>query len=197
MNRPSLMSLSSSCLGYCKCINSQLLMFLIMLLYLTRLPSRHFFGRRSYSADPDVKPNSLSTHNQTHVLFHRFFSFPVNWSLDSVLVCNSATRHIAVIPKTIWKGISPIYMANPSESGQPATDTGEVPDWLSEFRRKKAESSKKCRARAESSRKCRARPAGEKKSPVPGMLRVKQCRERKARIASTESTTGTVSNNSM
>ena len=103
------------------------------------------------------------------------------------MVCNSATRHIAVIPKTIWKGISPIYMANPSESGQPATDTGEVPDWLSEFRRK----------RAESSRKCRARTAGQKKSPVPGARRTKQWREKKKRIASTETTTGTVSNNSM
>jgi hypothetical protein len=87
----------------------------------------------------------------------------------------------------IRKGINPMYMADPSKPGQPTTDTGEVPDWLSEFRRKKAESKKKYRARA----------AGEKKSPVPGRLRVKQCRERKARIASAETTTGTVSNNSM
>jgi hypothetical protein len=88
----------------------------------------------------------------------------------------------------IRKGINPMYMADPSKPGQPTTDTGDVPDWLSEFRRKKAESS----------RKCRARPAGgEKKSPVPGRLRVKLCRERKARIASAKTTTGTVSNNSM
>jgi hypothetical protein len=91
------------------------------------------------------------------------------------------------VPKMIRTGINPMYMANPSKPGQPTTDTGEVPNWLLEFRRKKAESS----------RKYRARPAGEKKSPVPGRLRVKLCRERKARIASTESTTGTVSNDSM
>jgi hypothetical protein len=85
----------------------------------------------------------------------------------------------------IRKGINPMYMADPSKPSQPTTDTGDVPDWLSELRRKKAESS----------RKCRARPAGEKKSPVPGRLRSKQCRERKAKIAPTESTFG--SNNSM
>jgi hypothetical protein len=77
-----------------------------------------------------------------------------------------------------------MYMADPSKSGQPTTDTEEVPNWLSEFRRKKAESKKKYRARA----------AGEKKSPVSGRIRSKQCRERKARIAPTEFTIG--SNNS-
>jgi hypothetical protein len=122
----------------------------------------------------------LETRN---ICYHQF-SFPLDWSLDSAFICNSVLRLLTIIPKMIRKGINPMYMADPSVSGQPATDTGEVPDWLSELRWKKAESTKKYRARA----------AGEKKSPVPGRLRSKQCRERKAKIAPTESTFG--SNNS-
>ena len=124
---------------------------------------------------------------ETRTIYNHPFSFPLDWSLDSAFICISGLRHLAVVPKMIRTGINPMYMADPSKSGQPTTDTGEVPNWLLEFRRKKAESSRKYRARA----------AGEKKSPVPVRLRMKQYRERGARIAPTEFTTGTVSNDSM
>jgi hypothetical protein len=41
-----------------------------------------------------------------------------------------------------------MYMADPSESGQPATDTKEDPDWLLNFRKQKSETTRKIRAKA-------------------------------------------------
>jgi len=97
-----------------------------------------------------------------------------------VLVCSSATRHIAVIPKTIKKGIYPIYMADPSESGQPATDRKEDPDWLLNLRKKDAERKRKERAKSP-----------KKPKAVPGWMRTKQWRERKAVMSRAESSTVT------
>jgi hypothetical protein len=180
MNRPSLMSLSSSYARYCKWINSKVLVFLIILLCLIRLSGRHFFCHCLHPTEHNAGFNSTSTRNEKHVFSHCSFSLPVNWSLDSVLICSSATRHIAVIPKTIKKGIYPMYMADPSESGQPATNTNKDPDWLLNLRKKDAERKRKQRAKAT-----------KEKAPVPGWMRTKQCRERKAVVSRAESSTVT------
>jgi len=79
--------------------------------------------------------------------------------------------------KAVKRGVTPLYMADPSES-----TSVEVPNWLLERRKKDAERKRMERANA---------PKKEKKNdPVPGRLRVKQCREnqRKTRIAPVEST---------
>jgi hypothetical protein len=140
----------------------------------------------------DTESNNISSCNRDQNLteshLSQLFSIPMNWSLDSAFICNSGgLRYLAVVPKMLRKGIDPMYMADPSESGQPAANTEGVPDWLLEFRREKTESVRKHRAKA----------AKGKKSPLPSWLRVKQCRERKARIAPAESTIGTISSNSM
>ena len=184
MNTPSPMS-PLSCLGYSMWINSQVLVFLIMLLCLTPMPSRHiFFSRRSYSVDLDAKSNSISTHHQRHWFSPQLFSLPLNWSLPSVLVCSSTTRHIAVIPKTIGWGINPIYMVNPYESGQSDTNTKEDPDWLLNFKKQRSEASRKMRAKT-------VKEVKEKKSAVPGWMRSRQCRERKAATTQVKSSTVT------
>jgi hypothetical protein len=79
--------------------------------------------------------------------------------------------------KATKRGLAPMYMADPSGS-----TSVEVPDWLLQHRRKKAEAQRRKRANA---------PKKEKKNdPVPGRLRVKKCREkqRKTRVAPVEST---------
>ena len=161
------MSLSSSYLRCCKWINSHVLVFLIMLLCLIRLSRQHFFYHCLYSTKQNAGFNSTSIHNQKHVFSPWLFSLPVNWSLDLVLVCSSATRHIAVIPKTIKKGIYPIYMADPSESGQPATDRKEDPDWLLNLRKKDAERKRKERAKSP-----------KKPKAVPGWMRKTMSRKK-------------------
>jgi hypothetical protein len=189
INRPS-----PSHMYWCRGIDCHFVILLLLLLCIFKIIKKRISLYNSHQMEYDYENNVTSSKNcdqmplETRNIYDHTFSFPLNWSLDSAFICNSGLRHLAVVPKMIRKGINPMYMADPSKPGQPTTDTGDVPDWLSEFRRKKAESS----------RKCRARPAGgEKKSPVPGRLRVKLCRERKARIASAKTTTGTVSNNSM
>ena len=189
MSRPSLMSLSSSYLRCCKWINSHVLVFLIMLLCLIRLSRQHFFYHCLHSTKQNAGFNSTSVHNQKHVFSPWLFSLPVNWSLDLVLVCSSATRHIAVIPKTIKKGIYPIYMADPSESGQPATDRKEDPDWLLNLRKKDAE--RKRKERAKSPKKPKKPKEPKEPKAVPGWMRTKQCRERKAVMSQAESSTVT------
>jgi hypothetical protein len=118
---------------------------------------------------------------ETRTIYNHPFSFPLDWSLDSAFICISGLRHLAVVPKMIRTGINPMYMADPSKSGQPTTDTEEVPNWLSEFRQKKAETM----------RKLRAKTVKEKKSAVPGWMRSRQCRERKAATTQVKSSTVT------
>ena len=107
---------------------------------------------------------------------HLLFSTPTVWSLDSSFdACG--LRCLSCMIKAVKRGVTPLYMADPSES-----TSVEVPNWLLERRKKDAERKRMERANA---------PKKEKKNdPVPGRLRVKQCREkqRKTRIAPVEST---------
>jgi hypothetical protein len=72
-------------------------------------------------------------------------------------------------------------MVNPHESGQSDTNTKEDPDWLLNFKKQ----------RSEASRKMRAQTVKEKKSAVPGWMRSRQCRERKAATTQMKSSTVT------
>jgi hypothetical protein len=83
-------------------------------------------------------------------------------------------------------GIYPIYMADPSESGQPAPDRKEDPDWLLNLRKKDSERKRKERAKSPKKPK---KPKELK--AVPGMMRTKQWRERKAVMSRAESSTVT------
>jgi hypothetical protein len=109
------------------------------------------------------------------------FSCPAWLSLDSSMnTCG--LRHFSGLAKAIRKGISPMYMADPSES-TPA----EVPDWLIEFRKKDAERKRiKKYGTADGKKK-------KEKAPVPARLRSEKCRRNKgaARVAPAESATTT------
>jgi hypothetical protein len=111
-------------------------------------------------------------------LLFRPFSFPAQLSLDySMNACG--LRHLSGLAKAIRKGISPMYMADPSES-TPA----EVPDWLIEFRKKDAEK-KRIRRHGSAEKK--------EKAPVPARLRTEKWRRNKraAKVAPAESATTT------
>jgi hypothetical protein len=116
-------------------------------------------------------PTVSSQTNVSHL-----FSTPTDWSLDSSFdACG--LRCLSCVIKAVKRGVTPLYMADPSES-----TSVEVPNWLLECRKKDAERKRKERANA---------PKKEKKNdPVPGRLRVKKCREkqRKTRVAPVEST---------
>ena len=102
---------------------------------------------------------------------HLFLS-PIDWSLDSSMNIYGL-RHLSCTVKAIKRGITPLYMADPSGS-----TSAEVPDWLLEHRRKNTEAQRRKRANTP-----------KKNDPVPGRLRTKKWREKlqKARITPVES----------
>jgi hypothetical protein len=108
--------------------------------------------------------------SKTNIL-HPFLS-PIDWSLDSSMNIYGL-RHLSCIIKAIKRGITPLYMADPSGS-----TSAEVPDWLLEHRRKNTEAQRRKRANTP-----------KKNDPVPGRLRTKKWREKlqKARITPMES----------
>ena len=104
------------------------------------------------------------------------FSTPALWSLDSLMDSCYGVRYLSGLAKALKKGISPLYMADPSKP-IPA----EVPDWLIEYRKMKAERKRIQRTGS---------PDGKKKNPISGRLRVQKHRRNKraAMVAPGEST---------
>ena len=104
-------------------------------------------------------------------------STPTPWSLDSLMDSCYGVRYLSGLAKALKKGISPLYMADPSKP-IPA----EVPDWLIKQRKKDAE-----RKRL----KKYGSPDGKKiKDPMSGRLRTEKWRKNKraAMVVAVEST---------
>jgi hypothetical protein len=104
------------------------------------MASMHMNGYYSYATEHGNSINNITSSTdyaregslEQELLFRPFSCF-VRLSLDS-LMNTCGLSHFSGLAKAIRKGISPMYMADPSES-TPA----ELPDWLIEFRKKDAE----------------------------------------------------------
>ena len=97
----------------------------------------------------------------------RHISSPTQSSLDYSMDIYAGLRHLSCLVRVVRKGISPMYMADPSK-----TANREDPDWLVEFKRKQKERKRILR---------HGSPDGKKKKekdPTPGWLRMRKCRER-------------------
>ena len=107
------------------------------------------------------------------------FSTPTPWSLDSLMDSCYGVRYLSGLAKALKKGISPLYMADPSKP-IPA----EVPDWLMKQRKKDAERKRIQRYGSPDGKK------KKEKDPTPGRLRVQKHRRNKraAMVAVVEST---------
>ena len=107
------------------------------------------------------------------------FSTPALWSPDSLMDTYYGVRYLSGLAKALKKGISPLYMADPSKP-IPA----EVPDWLIKQRKKDAERKRIQRYGSPDGKK------KKEKNPIPGRLRTEKWRKNKraAMVVAVEST---------
>jgi hypothetical protein len=149
------------------------------------MASMHMHGYYSNVTEHGNSTNNITSSTdyaqerslEQELIFHPF-SCPARLSLDSSMnTCG--LRHFSGLAKAIRKGISPMYMADPSEF-TPA----EVPDWLIEFRKKDTER-KRIRRHGSAEKK--------EKAPVPAWLQMEKYRRNKRapRVAPAESATTT------
>ena len=73
--------------------------------------------------------------------------FASDWSSEASLVNYPGLRYLSPWLNVVKKGISPMYMNDPSQTHSSQSPGGETPeDWLIEFRRMKREQKRKSRA---------------------------------------------------
>ena len=178
LGRPSLTSMIPPHLRCCNWINSNSLILLIMLLCMSKFTNLRMHGGDRVCED---RADIMTSVESSKLDLSDLFSFPADWSLISSMNSCPGLRHLVPLLKMIMTGAKPMHMVDPSQTTRVREDN-EIPDWMIEFRRKKAETKRKSRARANTS----------KNDPVPGRVRTKCCRERKkALMANQESTNPT------
>jgi hypothetical protein len=139
-NRPSLSAskLSRSLItGYSR-INSQILILLTMVLCTLRMMNRrmHRFQFQQDESNSVKSPPSLQSD-----------LFASDWSTEESLANYPGLRYLSPWLNVVKKGISPMYMNDPSQTHSSQSPGGETPeDWLIEFRRMKREQKRKSRA---------------------------------------------------
>jgi hypothetical protein len=172
LNRPLLSSKMPQYLKDCTWIISSSLVLWIMMLCLSRLTNirAHKYGYHRGFNKPDHIATNIKLMPSESVISH-LISPPVNWSLDRSMD-SCGLRHLSCLAKVIKQGMSPIYMADPSEPS-----SAEVPKWKVTQLAKQREAN---RRHYDKKRINKVR--------VPGAIRTRKCRQRKNQIQSIRET---------
>ena len=157
------------------------LILLIVMLCTPRIIStisnkQNYPHREKYEQEHDTNIRFTgSTHPRptpsvSTLILSRLFSPPSNWSLTYTMdTCG--LHHLSCIVKSFERGISPMYMADPSEPSPP-----ELPEW------RIAQLAKQREAQRRYYNKKKVIKVKVIKVPVPGAIRTQKCRQRKNQI---------------